>query len=255
RGLERVLVRHSAKLGGILNGIDYEVWNPATDQKLAVRYSDGENFFGKYGNKKALRDWLGLREDWRPIVSAVTRLTRQKGLDLIKHAVFATLERQGQFVLLGSAPDKRIGDDFNRLQYDLRDNPDARFYLGYHEDLSHLIYAGSDLFLVPSLYEPCGLTQMISLRYGTVPVVRETGGLNDSVFDVDTSSKGLDGVNGFTFRDPTPTSLDYALNRAIRMWYDNPDSFNRVIRNGMRCDYSWREPARHYENIYHYVKA
>ncbi|MDR1535253.1 MAG: glycogen synthase GlgA [Planctomycetota bacterium] len=254
-GLEQVLNRHHGKFGGILNGIDYEAWNPDSDPKLAVRYSAGDDFFGKYGNKKALRDWLGLREDWRPVVSVVSRLTRQKGLDLIKHAVFTAIKTQGQFVLLGSAPDPGIEADFRRLQNDLRNNPDVKFYLGYHEDLSHLIYAGSDIFLVPSIYEPCGLTQMISLRYGTVPVVRETGGLNDSVFDVDTSGRGREGANGFTFRDPTPASLDYGLNRAIRMWFDRPDTFNRLARNGMACDYSWREPARHYENIYKFIQS
>ncbi|MDR3077288.1 MAG: glycogen synthase GlgA [Planctomycetota bacterium] len=255
RGLEQVFSRHSGKLGGILNGIDYDAWNPETDPKLAGRYAAGDSFYEKFKNKKALREWLGLGDVWRPIVSAVTRLTHQKGLDLIKHGIFSTLRQQGQFVLLGSAPDKRVGDDFLRLQHELKDNHDVKLYLGYHEDLSHLIYAGSDLFLVPSLYEPCGLTQMISLRYGTVPVVRETGGLNDSVFDVDTSGRRPDQVNGFTFRDPTAASLDYALTRAIRLWYDNPPAFNRLAQNGMRHDYSWREPTGHYENIYNYVKA
>jgi starch synthase len=255
RGLQYTVTRHSAKLGGILNGIDYDAWNPETDSKLAIRYSAGADFSGKYGNKKALRDWLGLREAWRPIVSAVTRLTHQKGLDLIKHAIFTTLKLEGQFVLLGSAPDPKVGNDFLRIQNELRDNQDVKFYLGYHEDLSHLVYAGSDLFIVPSLYEPCGLTQMIALRYGTVPVVRETGGLNDSVFDIDTSNRGLEGANGFTFRDPTPVSFDYGLTRAMRLWYDKPNIFNRLIRNGMRCDYSWREPGGHYENVYNYIRA
>ncbi len=255
RGLQETIAKNSAKVGGVLNGIDYDAWNPATDPKLSARYSSGNDFFEKYKNKKALREWLGLNDAWKPIVSVVTRLTQQKGLDLIRHAIFSTLKREGQFVLLGSAPDPKVNAEFLRLQYELKDNHDVNLYIGYHEDLSRLIYAGSDLFLVPSLYEPCGLTQMISLRYGTVPVVRETGGLVDSVFDLDNSGRGLGDANGFTFRDPTPVSLDYGLTRALRLWYDNPEAFNRLVRNGMRHDYSWRHPAQHYENIYNYIKA
>ncbi len=185
----------------------------------------------------------------------VTRLTHQKGLDLIKHAIYSASALQAQFVLLGSAPDPKINNEFLRMQHELRDNHDINLYIGYNEDLSRLIYAGSDMFLVPSLYEPCGLTQMISLRYGTVPIVRETGGLLDTVFDLDNSGLGLNQANGFTFRDPTPVSLDYGLERAVRLWYDNPEAFNRLARNGMRYDYSWNHPAEHYENIYNYVKA
>lgn len=255
RGLQETITRNSAKIGGVLNGIDYDFWNPKTDDKLAARYSEGEDFFEKYQNKKALREWLGLHDTWKPIVSVVTRLTQQKGLDLIKHAIFSTLRLEGQFVLLGSAPDPKVNNDFIRLQNELRDNHDVNLYIGYHEDLSRLIYAGSDMFLVPSLYEPCGLTQMIALRYGTVPIVRETGGLADTVFDLENSGRGLSDANGFSFRDPTPASLDYGLSRAIRLWYENPEGFNRLIRNGMRYDYSWRNPATHYENIYNYIRA
>ncbi|MDR1611813.1 MAG: glycogen synthase GlgA [Planctomycetota bacterium] len=255
RGLQNTITRNAAKVGGVLNGLDYEAWNPQTDSKLAARYSIGDDFFGKYRNKTALREWLGLWESWKPIVSVVTRLTHQKGLDLIKRAIFSSIEEQAQFVLLGSAPDPKVNADFLRLQNGLKDNHDVNLYIGYHEDLSRLIYAGSDIFLVPSLYEPCGLTQMIALRYGTVPVVRETGGLVDTVFDLENSGKGLNNANGFTFRDPTPESLDYGLKRAIRLWFDNPPAFNRLARNGMRYNYSWKNPAKDYENIYNYIKA
>ena len=255
RGLQTTIAKNSAKVGGVLNGIDYDSWNPQTDSKLAANYSAGDDFFAKYQNKSALRNWLGLWDAWRPIVSVVTRLTHQKGLDLIKHAIGAVQDLQAQFVLLGSAPDPKVNAEFLRIQHELRDNHDVNLYIGYHEDLSRLIYAGSDMFLVPSLYEPCGLTQMISLRYGTVPIVRETGGLRDTVFDLDNSGLGLNEANGFTFRDATRESLMYGLERAVRLWYDNPDAFNRVARNGMRCDNSWRHPTEHYENIYNYIKA
>ncbi len=254
-GLQTTFVKNSAKLGGVLNGIDYDTWNPATDPKIPARYSAGEDFYEKYKNKTALREWLGMWDAWRPIISVVTRLTAQKGLDLIKQAIFTSIKSEAQFVLLGSAPDPKINNEFLRLQAELKDNHDVNLYIGYHEDLSRLIYAGSDMFLVPSLYEPCGLTQMISLRYGTVPIVRETGGLVDTVFDLDNSGKGLSEANGFTFRDASTVSLNYGLSRAIRLWYENPEAFNRLARNGMRYDYSWRNPAVHYENIYNYIRA
>ncbi len=255
RGLQTTLAKHSAKIGGVLNGLDYDVWNPQTDDKLAARYSVGEDFYEKYKNKTELRNRLGMWDAWKPMIGVVTRLTHQKGLDLIKHAIYSTQKMQTQFVLLGSAPDPKVNDDFLRMQYELRDNHDINLYIGYNEDISRLIYAGCDMFLVPSMYEPCGLTQMISLRYGTVPIVRETGGLVDTVFDLDNSGRGLNDANGYTFRDPTPLSLDYGLERAVRLWYDNPEAFNRLARNGMRCDYSWRKPSEHYENIYQYIKA
>ncbi len=255
RGLQTTLTKNGAKLGGVLNGIDYDTWNPRTDTKIAANYSVGDDFTDKYKNKAALREWRGLWDAWRPIISVVTRLTHQKGLDLIKHAIHASQTMDAQFVLLGSAPDPKVNNDFLALQHQLRDNHNVNLYIGYHEDLSHLIYAGSDMFLVPSLYEPCGLTQMISVRYGTVPIVRETGGLMDTVFDVENSGKDLSEANGFSFRDATTASLDYGLGRAVRMWFDNPEAFNRLARNGMRYDFSWRDPAVHYENIYNYIKA
>ena len=255
RGLQNTITKNSAKVGGVLNGLDYDAWNPQTDGKLAARYSVGADFYEKYKNKSALREWLGMWDAWKPIVAVVTRLTHQKGLELIRHAIFSALEEQAQFILLGSAPDPGVNADFLRLQNDLRHNHDIKLYIGYHEDLSRMIYAGSDIFLVPSLYEPCGLTQMIALRYGTVPVVRETGGLMDTVFDMENSGRGLNNANGFTFRDPTPKGLDYGLKRAIRLWHDNPAAFNRLARNGMSYDYSWKNPAKDYENIYNYIKA
>lgn len=154
-----------------------------------------------------------------PIVGVVTRLTPQKGIHLIRHAAWRTLERGGQFVLLGSAPDPRIQNEFNALARDLSQQyPErSRMTFEYNEPLSHLIYAGCDLFLVPSMFEPCGLTQMIAMRYGTIPVVRKTGGLNDTVFDVETDEErsAEEGIqtNGFTFEGADAGGIDYALNR------------------------------------------
>lgn len=254
RGLHHVLDAYSSKIGGVINGIDYTNWNPETDQKIAHNYSC-ENFVDKYKNKYALREWLQLGDSWKPIVSVVSRLTHQKGLDLIKHAIYSTLRMEGQFILLGESPDGGTNDIFWGIKKELGDSPDVHLWIGYHEDLAHMIYAGSDLFLVPSIFEPCGLTQMIALRYGTVPVVRQTGGLADTVFDVDNSGHGLANSNGYSFFNADPAELDSALSRGIRLWYEHPDTFQKIAENGMRCDYSWADPALDYENIYRFISA
>ncbi len=254
RGLGNLLNQYNSKFGGIINGIDFDTWNPATDRKIAKNYSVNE-FDGKYANKKALREWLHLEDAWRPIISVVTRLTHQKGLHLIKHAIRAALTMNAQFVLLGEAPEAAVNGEFWKLKHELEGNPHVHLWIGYHDDLSHLIYAGSDMFLIPSMFEPCGLTQMISLRYGTVPVVRHTGGLADTVFDVDHSGRGLEKSNGYSFHGTNTGDLDGALGRAIHCWFDQPDRFHQLALNGMRCDYSWNTPARDYENIYNFIKA
>ncbi len=254
RGMHHALSAYAGKLGGVINGIDYDIWNPETDRAIAHNYS-ADSFVDKYRNKYALRERLQMADAWKPIVSVVSRLTHQKGLDLIKHAIYSTLERGGQFVLLGESPDPAVNDDFWRIKNELAENPDVHLWLGYEEDLAHLIYAGSDIFLVPSLFEPCGLTQMIALRYGTVPVVRSTGGLADTVFDVDHSGKGLANANGYVFRDANPQGLDSALHRAMDAWLRQPDTFNKIARNGMRLDYSWKGPGRDYENIYNFIRV
>ena len=141
----------------------------------------------KAANTAALRERMLLRDGPRPILAYVGRLDTQKGLHLIRHALFYALEQDAQFVLLGSGSEHGINEDFWHLKLRLNDNPDCHLEIGYDEDLAHLIYAGADLLVMPSLYEPCGLTQMIALRYGTVPVVRAVGGLKDTVFDWDYS--------------------------------------------------------------------
>lgn len=254
RGMQHLLNKFSNKFGGVINGIDYDVWNPATDHKIKKHYS-AENFTDKYENKKALREWLHLEDAWKPIVAVVTRLTNQKGLPLIKHAVRSALGMNAQFVMLGESPDGAVNGDFWNIKNSLGGNPHVHLWIGYHEELSHLIYAGADLFLVPSLFEPCGLTQLISLRYGTVPIVRRTGGLNDTVFDLDHSGRGLEGSNGYSFGDANTGALDDAMGRAINTWFNAPEVFQKLAINGMNFDYSWKQPAKDYENIYNYIRA
>ena len=252
QGLQHTLQVHSGKFGGVLNGIDYDVWNPEIDGHIPHRYS-AESVENKFKNKKALRDRLLLGDSFKPIISVVSRLDPQKGVDLIHHAIFYALANRCQFVLLGSSPEKAINDHFWHLKEHLNDNPDCHLELSYDEDLSHLIYAGADMIVIPSNFEPCGLTQMIGLRYGTVPIVRETGGLADTVFDANHADKPFEERNGYTFEHSDQAGLESAMGRAIGLWYKFPDYFHQLRLNGMRQDYSWNHPGSNYMNIYNYI--
>jgi starch synthase len=209
----------------------------------------------KYLNKEALRDRLWLRKEFKPIISYVGRLDFQKGVHLIRHGIFYALQKGAQFVLLGTSPEHRINEEFWHLKHQLNDNPDCHLEIGFNEELSHLIYAGSDMIIMPSLYEPCGLTQMIALKYGTVPIVRAVGGLVDTVFDRDYSDRPWEQRNGYVFHQPDAAGLESAMLRAIGLWYSYPDEFRRLMINGMKCDYSWNYPGQHYLNIYEYIRA
>jgi starch synthase len=252
-GLEPTLHTHHMKYGGVVNGIDYDVWNPEIDHLIAARYGV-EDIDGKYANKRALRHRLMLADNDKPIVAFIGRLDPQKGLDLLRHAIFYSLERGAQFVLLGSSPDPSINGDFWGLKGMLNDSPDCHIEVGFDEELSHLIYAGSDIILVPSRFEPCGLTQLIALRYGTIPVVRSVGGLADTVFDKDHSTHPLHERNGYVFQDYDHPGLESALGRAIACYFNHPDHFRELMKNAMRTDYSWNTPGQDYLNIYDYIR-
>ncbi len=156
--------------------------------------------------------------------------------------------------MLGSSSDPDINHEFWGLKHLLNDNPDCHLEIGYNEELGHMIYAGADMIVVPSAYEPCGLTQMIAMKYGTVPIVRNTGGLASTVFDADYASKPYHERNGYVFNDFNNEGLESALHRAIGMWYSYPQYFRELMSNGMRYDYSWNYPGGHYLNIYNYIK-
>ncbi|CAN1811135.1 Soluble starch synthase 3, chloroplastic/amyloplastic [Linum perenne] len=248
---------HLYKFHGILNGIDPDIWDPYNDQYIPVHYTFENVIEGKRAAKEALQERLGLKMADLPVVGIITRLTHQKGIHLIKHAIWRTLDRGGQVVLLGSAPDPRIQNEFVGLAKQLHSTHGdrARLCLTYDEPLSHLIYAGSDFILVPSIFEPCGLTQLTAMRYGSIPVVRKTGGLYDTVFDVDddkerAQSQGLE-PNGFNFVGADASGVDYALNRAISAWYDGRDWFNSLCKTVMEQDWSWNKPAFDYMELYH----
>jgi len=252
-GLEPTLHTHHIKYGGVINGIDYDVWNPEIDRHIPVQYGL-DSIERKYDNKRALRHRLMLAENEKAIVAFIGRLDPQKGLDLVRHAIFNTLERGAQFVLLGSSPDARINADFWGLKQMLNDSPDCHLEIGFDEELSHLIYAGADMMLVPSRFEPCGLTQLIALRYGTIPVVRAVGGLADTVFDKDHSARPLHERNGYVFKDYDNAGLESALGRAIACYNDFPNHFRDLMLNAMRSDYSWNIPGQDYLNIYDYIR-
>lgn len=252
-GLGHTLHIHRDKFGGVLNGIDYDTYNPETDPHIPFHYNI-DRIDAKYGNKEALRDRLLIRKEYKPLISFIGRLDPQKGLDLVRHAMFYTINNGGQFVLLGSSPDPRINDYFWHLKHHINDDPDSHIEVGFHEELARLIYAGSDLIIVPSHYEPCGLTQMIALRYGTVPIVRAVGGLVDTVFDKDYDHRPLHERNGFVFKDADNGAIESALHRAMGCWYSYPDDFRHVIQNGMKYDFSWNFAGQHYLSIYDHIR-
>nr|Q43846.1 RecName: Full=Soluble starch synthase 3, chloroplastic/amyloplastic; AltName: Full=Soluble starch synthase III; Short=SS III; Flags: Precursor [Solanum tuberosum]CAA65065.1 glycogen (starch) synthase [Solanum tuberosum] len=252
-----VIAPHLHKFHGIVNGIDPDIWDPLNDKFIPIPYTSENVVEGKTAAKEALQRKLGLKQADLPLVGIITRLTHQKGIHLIKHAIWRTLERNGQVVLLGSAPDPRVQNNFVNLANQLHSkyNDRARLCLTYDEPLSHLIYAGADFILVPSIFEPCGLTQLTAMRYGSIPVVRKTGGLYDTVFDVDHDKEraqqcGLE-PNGFSFDGADAGGVDYALNRALSAWYDGRDWFNSLCKQVMEQDWSWNRPALDYLELYH----
>ncbi|QDZ24180.1 starch synthase [Chloropicon primus] len=258
---EHCIAPYSDKFVGILNGIDPAMWDPMDDEFLPIPYSEDNAAEGKARAKAALRERVGLRNDDVPVVGIVSRLTQQKGVHLMEHAIWTALERGCQCVVLGSAFDPEMQRHWDQLELSLRHqyHDAAKLIFAYDEPLSHLIYAGCDMILVPSMFEPCGLTQMIAMRYGAVPVVRQTGGLRDTVFDVDHDRERADrekGIepNGFTFEGMDTPGMDYALNRAIDCWYSDREFFHQLQSRVMAQDWSWNEPALEYLDLYYAAK-
>ena len=239
-GLDPIIRRNEFKLCGILNGIDPDYYNPATDKSLFANY-DADNVAPKAVCKEELQRMLNLPvKPETPIIAMITRLVSHKGLDLVKEVIEQVLRQDVQFVLLGTG-DSTYENYFSDL---------ARRYQGkvvsiisFNSDLSRKIYAGADLFLMPSKSEPCGLSQMIASRYGTVAIVRETGGLRDSI-----TPYGAGG-NGFTFRDYNAYDMLYVINEAIGV-YHNKDEWKALQQKAMRTDFSWAKSATYYEGLY-----
>jgi len=232
-GLDPYLKTRTSSLTGILNGLDADCWNPETDQSLARRFT-ADGLPVRQGNKIALQKALELKEDGRvPLLVMIGRIDWQKGLDIAFEALRQITERSWQFVILGSG-DPILEKAACSLQADYPDR--ARAVIRYDAPLSRLLYGGADMFLMPSRYEPCGLAQMIAMRYGCVPVVRATGGLKDTV---------QEGRTGFLFQEAMSGSMVEALERALTV-YENPEKWQHIQRNGMLEDFSWPRSARQY---------
>lgn len=228
---------------GILNGIDDEMYNPKTDPFIAVPY-DIHTITRKQMNKRALQQYFGLsiREDV-PIIAMVTRLTKQKGLDLVKCVFHEIIAEDVQFILLGTG-DKEFEQFFHYMAETYPDK--VKVYIGFNEELAHKIYAGADLFLMPSKFEPCGLSQMIALRYGTIPIVRETGGLNDTVQSYNEfTGEG----NGFSFKNFNAHDMLYTIRRVLT-FYKEKQVWEKLMKEGMSGDYSWAQSALKYNKVY-----
>ncbi|MGB3614937.1 MAG: glycogen synthase GlgA [Elainellaceae cyanobacterium] len=253
-GLGHTLYVHESKFQGVLNGIDYNFWNPEVDTYIPQNYGP-EKIEAKLANKKALQERLLLEEADKPLVAFIGRLDQQKGVHLVHHAMYYALGQGAQFVLLGSATGKEINNKFQHEKAFLNDNPNVHLELGFDEELSHLIYAGADMMIVPSNYEPCGLTQLISLKYGTVPVVRAVGGLVDTVFDRDyNTAVPSEKRNGYVFHQQDNHALESALGRALQLWNDHPDEFQDLAIQGMNHDFSWNLPGGEYVDIYEKIR-
>ena len=248
-GLDGLLRARKERLFGILNGVDYSEWNPETDPALVVRYSSG-SIEGKAACKSALRQAFGLKPDEsdRPLVGIVSRLVGQKGIDLVAESLAGIFSSGAELVVLGTGEEKI---EKQLLEARKKYPHSLGLKIGFDEFISHRIMAGCDIFLIPSRYEPCGLTQMYSLRYGTIPVVRATGGLDDSVREFDTGS-GLG--NGFKFGPPTSAALLQSLRRAIGLYRDK-SLWSRLVRNAMAEDFSWERAARYYLELYGLIRS
>lgn len=238
--LQGILKSKSFKLSGIVNGIDVDVYNPETDENLAAKFS-ANDLSGKAKCKAALQEELGLPQKAdTPVIAMVTRLAGHKGLELLKFVFDEIIARDVQFVLLGSGEEEyELFFHEKSVQY-----PDKfAFRCGFIPSLAHKIYAGADIFLMPSKQEPCGLAQMVSLRYGTVPVVRQTGGLADTIRDA-----GDDGV-GYTFKSYNAHDMSGAIYRALGCYY-NKDEWNKLVLRGINTDNSWENSANSYLKLY-----
>ncbi|MFA5147039.1 MAG: glycogen synthase GlgA [Candidatus Omnitrophota bacterium] len=247
-GLEGVLKNRESSLCGILNGIDYDAWNPATDTKIFKKYSAGE-ISDKYANKEGLQKELGLRIDRNiPMIGLITRLADQKGLDLLAKIIDQLLSMKVQFVLLGTG-EQKYHVLFQKMARKHARN--ASINLRFDATLAQKIYAASDLFLMPSKYEPCGLSQMISFRYGTIPIVRQTGGLKDSVEEFSPRSGS---GNGFTFTNYKHEDFFDAIKKALTVYRDK-ELWAELVQRAMALDFSWASSARTYADLYTGMKA
>ena len=245
RGLESLFREVKRKSKGILNGIDIEVWNPATDKMLKKNFYVNDFKKGKHENKEELCALFNL-DVTKPLFCFIGRLLEEKGADLLPHAAaFALSENYKEInILVLGTGSLEIENQLGHLLISYKGN--CNVYIGYNEKLAHLMYAGSDFLLMPSRVEPCGLNQMYALRYGTVPIVRRTGGLRDTVVDF-----GDDG-NGICHDQATVSDVCYSIKRAVALYKDKK-KLNRLIKKGMNIDHSWENVCKEYIGVYNLI--
>ena len=243
--LDGLMRARSNVLSGIVNGIDYDEYNPETDKRIYNNYNQVTFRKEKWKNKVALQKELGLTEDkGKFMIGLVSRLTDQKGLDLVAYVMDQLCAEDVQFVVLGTG-EERYENMFRHFDWKYNDRVSANIY--YSEDMSHKVYAACDAFLMPSLFEPCGLSQLMSLRYGTVPIVRETGGLKDTVEPYNEyEGKGT----GFSFANYNAHEMLGIVNYAKDVYYNHKREWNKIVDRGMKTDFSWNSSARKYEELY-----
>ncbi|MFY9378595.1 MAG: glycogen synthase GlgA [Peptococcia bacterium] len=242
-GMDPLLRKYEGKLSGIVNGIDYNEYNPLTDPALEVNYRS--SLSKKAQNKSKLQKYMGINvEPDTPLLGLVSRLVEQKGLDLLIHIMDELLQHDLQLVVLGSGESKYE----DTMRFFAAKYPDKLgIFLGFSEELARKIYAGSDLYLMPSKFEPCGISQLIAMRYGSVPVVRETGGLKDTVQPYNEfTGEG----NGFGFKNYNAHELLFTVQKALK-YYKKPEIWKNIVRNCLKSDFSWKRSAQEYSNLYH----
>lgn len=242
-GLDGLLRTRAASIYGILNGVDYTEWNPKTDKHIAENY-DEKSLSGKIECKKGILKLFNLPFDnKKPVIGMITRLASQKGLDLVAERIKDVVSLNAYFILLGTG-DEKYNNMFKNIANKYKGKVGIK--IGFDNALAHKIEAGSDIFLMPSRYEPCGLNQMYSLKYGTVPVVRATGGLDDTISDFDPVTES---GNGFKFSDASGDALITVLRKVVGIYKDRK-VWNTLQLNGMNCDFSWGSSAREYVKLY-----
>ncbi len=243
--LDGLMNARSNCLSGIVNGIDYDLYNPETDELIEAHYS-AENFRKeKVKNKTALQKELGLTEDPKVMmIGIVSRLTDQKGFDLIQRVMDEICQDSIQIVVLGTG-EEQYENMFRHFAWKYNGKVSANIF--YSEQLSHKIYAACDAFLMPSLFEPCGLSQLMSLRYGTLPIVRETGGLRDTVEPYNEYEKT---GTGFSFSNYNAHEMMATVRYAEQIYYDKKRDWNKLVERAMQKDFSWKNSARQYEELY-----
>lgn len=247
-GLDGLLSARHYDMQGIVNGIDYDIYDPSTDPKIFVNYDAGSFRRKKSQNKVKLQEMLGLTVDKKKyMIGLISRLTDQKGLDLIDYVIERIIDDYTQLVVIGTG-EERYENMFRYFAWKHGDKISAN--ICYNDDLAHKLYAAADAFLMPSAFEPCGLTQLISFRYGTVPIVRETGGLKDTVQPYNEFDNTGD---GFSFANYNGEEMLSVINYSKKVFYDDKKSWNKMVDRGMAKDFSWKNSAKRYEDVYNFL--